>query len=106
MTKGEMLKIMADTVAESQNCVLEVLMGETTAIAHLIPLEEWRAEWRVTITMRRTNQEYDWMEGSKNQSKYKKPKLSPFFLRKPYEGTTAEPKDDTQERLHEFDYLK
>ena len=45
MTKGEMLKILADTVAESQNCVLEVLMGESTAIAHLIPLEEWQAEY-------------------------------------------------------------
>ncbi len=44
MTRGEMLKILADTVAESQNCVLEVLIGETTAIAHLIPLDEWRAE--------------------------------------------------------------
>ena len=44
MTRGEMLKILADTVAESQNCVLEILMGETTAIVHLIPLDEWRAE--------------------------------------------------------------
>ncbi len=44
MTQGEMLKIMAETVAEYQNCILEVIMGETTAIAHLIPLDEWRAE--------------------------------------------------------------
>ena len=44
MTSGVMLKILADTVAETQNCVLEVLIGETTAIAHLIPLEEWQAE--------------------------------------------------------------
>ena len=44
MTTAELLKIMSETVAECQNCVLEVIMGETTAIAHLIPLEEWRAE--------------------------------------------------------------
>lgn len=56
--------------------------------------------------MRRTDQEYDWMEGHKNSTNRKKQNLSPFFLRKPYEGTTAEPKDNTQERLHEFDYLK
>lgn len=44
MTQGEMLKIMADTVADFQNCVLEVMIGQQTAIAHLIPLDEWRAE--------------------------------------------------------------
>lgn len=38
MTQGEMLKIMADTVAEYQNCMLEVVMGEDTAVAHIIPL--------------------------------------------------------------------
>ena len=32
--------------------------------------------------------------------------LSPFFLRRPYSGTSAETQDDTQERLHEFDYLR
>jgi len=56
--------------------------------------------------MRRTEQEYDWMEGSKNQYKHKRPQLSSFFLRKPYEGTSAETKDNTQEELHEYDYLK
>lgn len=55
---------------------------------------------------RTTNQEYDWMEGCKHSSKRKRPMLSPFFLRKPYAGTTAESKDDTQDKLHEFDYLK
>lgn len=44
MTQGEMLKIMADTVADFQNCVLEVMIGQPIAIAHLIPLDEWRAE--------------------------------------------------------------
>lgn len=44
MTTGELLKIMSETVAEYQSCVLEVIMGETTAIAHLIPLEAWEAE--------------------------------------------------------------
>ena len=42
--------------------------------------------------MKRTEQEYDWMEGSKNCYKSKRPALSPFFLRKPYAGTSAEPK--------------
>lgn len=58
--------------------------------------------------MRRTDQELEWMAG-KPSSKSKNVKrvwLSPFFLRKPYSGTSAETKDDTQERLHEFDYLK
>lgn len=44
MTTAELLKIMADTVAESQACVLEVLMNESAAVAHLIPLEAWEAE--------------------------------------------------------------
>lgn len=44
MTTGELLQIMSETVAEYQSCVLEVIMGETTAIAHLIPLEAWQAE--------------------------------------------------------------
>ena len=44
MTTAELLKIMSETVAEYQSCVLEVIMGETTAIAHLIPLEAWQEE--------------------------------------------------------------
>ena len=32
--------------------------------------------------------------------------LSPFFLRKAYSGTSAEVKDDTQEKLHEYDWRK
>lgn len=48
--------------------------------------------------------EYDWMEG-KNSSSHKQP-LSPFFLRKPYSGTSAEPQDNTQQELHKYDYLK
>ena len=32
--------------------------------------------------------------------------LSPFFLRKPYQYTIAEPKDDTQQRLHEDDWKR
>ena len=57
--------------------------------------------------MKRTEQEYDWMAGVFKPKKEKsKSGLSPFFLRKPYAGTTAEPKDDTQEKLHEYDYLK
>jgi hypothetical protein len=51
--------------------------------------------------MKRTEQEYDWMEGCKNSYNHKKPALSPFFLRKPYTGTSAEPKDDKQQELHE-----
>ena len=42
--------------------------------------------------MKRSDAEYDWMEGSKSQYKYKRPKLSPFFLRRPYEGTSADVK--------------
>ena len=51
--------------------------------------------------MTRTSQEYDWMEGHKHSSGYSQPKLSSFFLRKPYAGTVAEPKDNTQQELHE-----
>lgn len=32
--------------------------------------------------------------------------ISPFFLRKPYQYTKAEPKDDTQQKLHEDDWKK
>ena len=42
--------------------------------------------------MKRSDAEYYWMEGSKSQYKYKRPKLSPFFLRRPYEGTSADVK--------------
>ena len=35
-----------------------------------------------------------------------KVKLSPFFLRKPYQYTIAEPNDNDQQRIHEYDYLK
>lgn len=38
--------------------------------------------------------------------KFKKYDLSDAFLRKAYKYTKAEIKDDTQENLHEFDYLK
>lgn len=34
----------------------------------------------------------------------KKKGLSEAFLRKPYQYTIAETKDDTQGKLHEFDY--
>lgn len=44
MTQGEMLRIMADTVAENQNCILEVVMQGDTALAHLIPCEEFEEE--------------------------------------------------------------
>lgn len=32
--------------------------------------------------------------------------LSPFFIRKPYQYTIAEPEDDTQQRLHEDNWKK
>lgn len=41
MDRSEILKQMADAVIETQNCVLEVILGETSAIAHLIPLEAY-----------------------------------------------------------------
>ena len=44
MLTGDLLKIMADTVAEYQNCVLEVMIGENVASAHLIPLSEFEGE--------------------------------------------------------------
>lgn len=31
--------------------------------------------------------------------------LSPFFLRKPYQYTSAEPADNDQQKLHEYDWL-
>lgn len=44
MTQGEMLKIMAETVAEYQNCILEVVMSEHYSRAHLIPFEAYYGE--------------------------------------------------------------
>ena len=46
--------------------------------------------------MKRSDSEYDFMEG-RYKSSYKEP-LSPFFLRKPYYGTSAEPNDNQQEQ--------
>lgn len=56
--------------------------------------------------MRRSEAEYDWMEGKKHQSRRRALELKPAFLRKPYAGTSAETKDNTQQELHEYDYLK
>ena len=56
--------------------------------------------------MNRFEQKYDMMEGRKYGSKRPAVQLSPFFLRKPYSGTTAETKDNTQEKMHEYDYRK
>lgn len=57
--------------------------------------------------MKRSDSEYDFMEG-RYKSSYKEP-LSPFFLRKPYTGTSAktsidkgieeEKKDNEQDSL-------
>jgi len=44
--------------------------------------------------------------GMHQQYDKRKTELSPFFLRRPYSGTAAETKDATQEKLHEYDYLK
>ena len=53
----------------------------------------------------RSSLEYACMEMSSYQTR--RPKLLPeAFLRRPYQYTIAETKDDTQEKLHEFDYLK
>lgn len=45
--------------------------------------------------MKRSDSEYDFMEG-RFKSSYKEP-LSPFFLRKPYAGTSAEPGTNQQQ---------
>lgn len=55
--------------------------------------------------MKRTEQEYDFMEGGKHRNKREVHSLKAAFLRKPYQYTSAETKDDTQEKLHEYDYL-
>ena len=44
MTTSEWLRIMSETVAEYQNCVLEVVMEGDSAMAHLIPIECCREE--------------------------------------------------------------
>lgn len=53
---------------------------------------------------KRTSLQYDCME----MQKYKKRRndSNTAFLRVPYQYTSAEVKDDTQTKLHEFDYLK
>lgn len=44
MDQSELLRIMAETVATSGDCVLEVIMGENGLVAHLIPVDVWEAE--------------------------------------------------------------
>ena len=53
---------------------------------------------------RRSDLEYACLE----MQKYKKRRsfINPAFLRKAYQYTSAECKDETQEKLHEYDYLK
>lgn len=41
---------------------------------------------------------------SKEGLKNSKAQLNPFFLRKPYQYTSAETKDEEQQRLHEDDW--
>lgn len=53
---------------------------------------------------KRTALQYACMEMQKYKKKYID--YNSPFLRKPYQYTSAECKDDTQEKLHEFDYLK
>lgn len=52
----------------------------------------------------RSDLEYACME----MQKYKRRRtgVNEAFLRKPYQYTKAETKDDEQEKLHEYDYLK
>lgn len=47
----------------------------------------------------------DVLFNNKGEIKKKEP-LSPFFLRKPYQYTIAEPKETDQQKLHEKDWLK
>ena len=51
--------------------------------------------------MKRTEQEYDFMENQKYKDKRPENNLKPGFLRRPYSGTKAETKDRTQERFPE-----
>lgn len=45
MTNGEILKMMADAVVESENCILDVtLFPGDTAVAHLIPADLYFGE--------------------------------------------------------------
>ena len=54
---------------------------------------------------KRSDLEYACMEMEQfKQGRFRE--LSPFFLHKAYSGTKAEVKDDTQEKLHEFDWRK
>lgn len=38
------LQMMARHVSEDQNCVMELIIGENSMLAHLIPIEVWEAE--------------------------------------------------------------
>lgn len=40
----DIIKTMALTVSAEQNCVLEVIIGENGALAHLIPSDLWDEE--------------------------------------------------------------
>lgn len=53
-----------------------------------------------------TEQEYDWMEGKKYQTNRPGQKLSPAFLRKPYAGTSAEPKGKTQQNGRGYEQIQ
>ena len=53
----------------------------------------------------RSSLEYTCMEMSSYRCRRAK-ELPEAFLRRPYKYTIAETKDETQEKLHEFDYLK
>lgn len=55
--------------------------------------------------MKRTEQEYDYMENNKYRNKRMVTSLTPDFLRKPYQYTSAETKDDQQEKMHDKDWL-
>lgn len=55
--------------------------------------------------MKRSSQEYDWMEGGKNSYNHKKPALSPFFVRRPYMGTSAAIKGDSSQEKSSNDNL-
>lgn len=55
--------------------------------------------------MNKSDLELDCMELQKHRTQ-KDRFLKEAFLRKPYAGTKAETKDDTQQKLHKYDYLK
>lgn len=56
--------------------------------------------------MKRSEAEYDYMEGGKHKTGEAREPLSPFFLRRPYAGTPIEIKGDfrqekpTNDNLH------